>query len=151
MTPMRNRGEALRRLAAELPNDPREPEDVMRACLSVILVDTPTLEPQPKNFGSCPNCGKPESSPRTPYCSEECRLTAAFVRQFRAATANGSIFERDKQIRLGQALWSLQGGGYPLRQMLIPEKTLAQVLTRSGGVCYVCGGPASEVDHVGSG
>src|SRR5688572_24042696 len=32
---------------------------------------------------TCPNCGNPDRSDRSPYCSDACRAQAAFVRQFR--------------------------------------------------------------------
>jgi hypothetical protein len=64
---------------------------------------------------------------------------------------DGSAFDPARQVGLGQALWHLQGGGYPLRQRLVPPKVLAKVIERDGGRCAECGEPATEVDHVGSG
>ncbi|MFI5384919.1 MAG: hypothetical protein ACHQ50_02255 [Fimbriimonadales bacterium] len=107
-----------------------------------------TIPPDPS---TCPNCGGPAKSERSPYCSRICRETAAFVRQFRSSIADGSIFDEERQMNLGQKLWSLQGGGFPRRQLMVPAKTVAKVIARDGGVCTVCGAPATEIDHVGSG
>jgi hypothetical protein len=76
---------------------------------------------------------------------------AAFVRQFRASLADGSLLDPQRQVGMGQALWHLQGGGFPLRQRLVPPKVLAKVIERHGGLCAVCGAPAIEIDHTGSG
>ena len=99
----------------------------------------------------CPNCGLPTDSDRSPYYSPFCRDQAAFIRQFRASVADGVIFDPERQIGMGQALWSLRGGGYPRRQSLVPPKVLAKVIKRDGGVCAICGAPATEIDHTGSG
>jgi len=103
------------------------------------------------NAGACPNCETPTASSRTPYCCVDCKETAAFVRQIRAAIADGSILNLERQMNFGQKWWSLQGGGYPRRQLMVPAKTIAKVIARDGGVCAICGAPATEIDHTGSG
>lgn len=100
---------------------------------------------------TCPNCGVPFVDGRTPYCSERCKEIAAFVRQFRAAVAEGSIFNPEKQAMMGQKLWAVTVGGYPMRQTLVPPKVVAKVIERDGGKCQICGAPATELDHTGSG
>lgn len=100
---------------------------------------------------TCPNCDAVVSSTRSPYCSDFCREQAAFVRQFRKSVAEESIFDVERQMGMGQALWNLQGGGFPRRQTMVPVKVLAKVIERDGGVCQVCGAPATEIDHTGSG
>lgn len=100
---------------------------------------------------TCPNCGAEVQNKRSPYCSEHCKETAAFVRQFRAAVNDGSILEPEKQAVMGQRLWAVTVGGYPLRQALVPPKVVAKVIEREGGRCQVCGAPATEIDHAGSG
>ena len=99
----------------------------------------------------CPNCGGPAASLRSPYCSDSCREEAALVRQTRSALEEGAILDRDRQIALGQKLWHILGGGYPLRQSLILPRTHAQVMARADGNCAVCGAPATAIDHTGSG
>jgi hypothetical protein len=87
----------------------------------------------------------------SPYCSTKCRDQSAFVRQFRAAFANGSIFSPEKQIVFGERLWWLLGGGLPRRESMIPESAKRQVLKRSGGKCETCGEPMATVENIGSG
>lgn len=99
----------------------------------------------------CPNCGKAVLSARSPYCSDDCRCEAAFVRQLRAAIGNGNILDRERQIFLGQAFWFVLGGGRPLRQSIAPQSALKQVFKRTDGKCEICGAPATTVDHTGSG
>ena len=100
---------------------------------------------------TCPNCGVRTGSTRTPYCSAECREIAGFVRQIRAGLADGSILDPDKQIAFGQVLWTILGGGRPLRRHLIPEKVQFQILQKAGGKCALCGAPAVVVDHIRTG
>ncbi|AIE87962.1 HNH endonuclease [Fimbriimonas ginsengisoli] len=150
--------EVLARLLPDLPTPAEavlDPEEGVRAALRGLVERSLT---GPFDFAvvledpqTCPNCGGAVSAPKSPYCSEVCRDTAAFVRQFRSSLLNGAIFERERQIGLGQALWKIQGGGYPLRQRLVTPKVLAKVIERDGGKCSVCGAPATEIDHVGSG
>lgn len=142
-----------RQLASKLPTfeAAETPEDRIRAPLTLLLDPRAPVAPLECGSGLCPNCGSPSPSPRSPYCREECRVVAAFVRQFRHAVATGTILEKDRQIALGQSLWNLLGGGYPYRQFLIPARTVAKVIERDGGRCQACGAPATEVDHTGSG
>lgn len=100
---------------------------------------------------TCPNCDAPCDLARTPYCCDECREMAAFVRQFRAAIENGTIGSEDRQAALGQKLWHLLGGGYPRRDALVSARVRAQVIQREGGRCQECGAKATTIDHSGSG
>lgn len=103
------------------------------------------------NPSTCPNCSCECASLKTPYCSPFCRDQAAFVRQFRGSVLDESVFEPERQKGLAQALWSLQGGGFPYRQTLVPAKIIAKVIERDGGVCQICGAPATQIDHTSSG
>jgi hypothetical protein len=107
-----------------------------------------TIVPDPS---TCPNCGQPGLSLKTPYDCELCKNQAAFIRQFRKSVNDGLILDPERQMGMGQALWSLQGGGFPRRQTMVPAKVLAKVIERDGGVCQICGAPATEIDHTGSG
>ncbi len=98
--------------------------------------------------GKCPNCGVGAICKRSPYCGDECRETASFVRQFRSGLSEGSIFEPDRQVAFGQNLWYMVGGGRPLRRALIPPKDWAKVLDRQGGKCATCEGIATTIDHI---
>ena len=150
--------ESIKRLAEDLPRleTSTVSEDKIRSVLREIVdrarpklgVEVEAIPEDPK---LCPNCDCPVESTRTPYCSEHCKGMAAFVRQFRNSLDNGSVFDPERQVGMGQALWRLQGGGFPHRQTLIPPKTIAKVIERDAGVCQVCGAPATEVDHTGSG
>jgi hypothetical protein len=147
----------LQRLLDQLPRTgtSEDPDEQIRAVLWPIVDRALRLDPTSSQIApdsaTCPNCGGPAASERSPYCSSQCRETAGFVRQFRAAMDSGQAFNLERQIALGQALWSLQGGGYPRRQMMIPRRVIDKVIARDQGVCSVCGGPATEVDHTGSG
>lgn len=104
--------------------------------------------PQPP---ACPNCGGVRLNLKSPYCGERCKEEAAWVRQARAALANGMLADPERQKALGQQLWRVLGGGLPARRDLIPPKTLVRILEKKGGRCEVCGEPATTVDHTGSG
>lgn len=125
-----------------------DPRDVMRASL-LPLIDAIGSAGRlgPSDRGGCANCGCSVGSTRSSYCSNACRQMAAFIRRFRAAMGDGSIRDPERQAALAQALWSLLGGGYPVRQLLIPSAAKARVIARDGGKCQVCGAPATEVDH----
>ena len=99
----------------------------------------------------CPNCDMPVASSRSPYCSEQCREMAGFVRQFRAGLVLNWIFEPEKQVALGQVLWHVRGGGRPLRREIAPPRSRTEALKRAGGICQSCGDTATTVDHIGSG
>ena len=144
----------LEQLIAELPRfeESSEPEAKIRSVLRLLLERPGTeVEPLPYDPHTCPNCGAEATSERSPYCNEHCRAEAAFVRQVRKAIAEGTIFDSERQKGIGQALWSLQGGGFPLRQTMVPKRVIEQVVAREGGVCSICGAPATQIDHTGSG
>ena len=100
---------------------------------------------------TCPNCEAACTSPRSPYCSCECREESGFVRQVRSALASGVAFDLEKQATLGQNLWRLLGGGFPRRQRLVTDKERARLFKRNEGKCETCGASATTFDHLGSG
>ncbi|MEZ0327872.1 MAG: hypothetical protein ACAH95_18405 [Fimbriimonas sp.] len=144
----------LERLAQELPaiEAREEPAQRSRAVLAFLVQPARDLQFEPQMLAedpsTCPNCGNPAASQSSPYCGDACREEAAFVRQFRRAMAERTVFDEERQAALGQVLWHLLGGGYPLRKTLVTEKTWQQLLKRDGGVCKVCGAPATTFDHV---
>lgn len=144
----------LERLGKELPpfGVPDDPDVVIRSALRPLVERALGAEGEviPEDPATCPNCGIVTRSERSPYCGAKCREMAAFVRQFRACMADGAIFDPERQQGLGQALWSVQGGGFPRRQLMIEPKTVEKVIDKHGGVCAICGAPATAVDHVGS-
>ena len=149
---------ALRRLAETLPRgfDNRDVSEQARGALGIlaceaIAASTGTGDAWVANPQTCPNCGTIATSNRTPYCSECCKQEAAFVRQVRHGLANGSIADRERQVAFGQKFWHLLGGGYPLRQSLVLERTRKKVFERTRGLCERCGAPAVAVDHISSG
>ncbi len=129
-------------------------EEELRATLRYIVI--PSLEQGDaqvqiaEDYGRCPNCSEPNSSTRSPYCSEHCRLMSAFIRQFRASLKEGSLYQAERQVGMGQALWNLQGGGFPRRQQMVTEKERLKVIAKAEGLCWKCGSPATGVDHFGS-
>ncbi len=100
---------------------------------------------------TCPNCNVCVSSIRSPYCSDECREMAAFVRQFRSAVVENKFQDPEKQAALGQKLWHVLGGGYPRRKVLVPDRVRFKVIEREGNKCQQCGAKATTIDHSGSG
>ncbi|MBA3726185.1 MAG: hypothetical protein H0W86_06955 [Armatimonadetes bacterium] len=148
------RDDAFSRLAESLPSD-GDIEAQARGVLSILLErirdggrDVAPLENSP---GTCPNCGTPTDSKRTPYCSERCKCVSAFVRRFRRSLAQGSLLEPEGQVALGQTFWHLMEGGRPLRVSIAPASAIKQVFKRTDGKCETCGAPATTVDNVGSG
>jgi len=87
-------------------------EDQARGVLHLLTESAESMraEISPADPHLCPNCDGPVDKPSSPYCSETCRDRAAFVRQFRAAVASGTILEAEKQIVFGERLWWLLGG-----------------------------------------
>ncbi|HEY3779729.1 MAG TPA: hypothetical protein VGL56_01505 [Fimbriimonadaceae bacterium] len=126
-----------------------------RATLSLFLDSAISLKNFPTPIKAdpltCPNCGIPMDSARSPYCSGRCREEAAFVRQFRTNLQDDALSVEEKQVSLGQNFWHLIGGGYPLRQSICPPSALKQLFKRTNNQCEVCGAPATTFDHTGSG
>jgi hypothetical protein len=152
----------LTRLSEALPPpralaESEDGEEQLRAALAVLVeralrgVSDFAFAQVPEDPATCPNCGVDVTSTRTPYCSEHCRETSAFIRQIRNTIKSGAIFDPVRQAAFGQSLWRIQGGGYPVRQRMVTEKSRAKIIARDGGVCSVCGAPATEVEHIGSG
>lgn len=108
-------------------------------------------EPTEAKVSECPNCGLAPSTSRSPYCSEECRCEAAFVRQTRAGLAVGTILDSGRQVAFGENAWKLLGGLYPRRQEMVLARAMSRVMKRTSGKCETCGKPATTVDHIGSG
>jgi len=143
-------------LANALPISSEDVEQQARAVLRLVL--NPILGNRTKpgevitaDATTCPNCGAPTNSTRTPYCGAECREISGFVRQMRSGLADGSISDPDRQIAFGQVLWFILGGGRPLRRHLIPDKVRAQIIQKAGGRCALCAAPAVTVDHTRTG
>lgn len=105
----------------------------------------------PVEFTLCPNCDEPVERVSSPYCSDACQSQASFVRQFRAASATGTILTPEKQLVFGERLWWLLGGGLPLRESRITPSGKRQVTKRAGGNCEFCGAPMTAVENFGSG
>jgi recombinational DNA repair protein RecR len=125
-----------------------------RAVLSLLIERTQSGEPAKRASiepATCPNCGEIVENSRSPYCSDECREMSAFVRQFRSAVADNKIQDLERQAALGQKLWHVLGGGYPRRDVLVPNKVRVKVIEREGNKCQQCGAKATTIDHSGSG
>ncbi len=156
------REDIIRQLAASLP-DQRDVfgsgdiELQARAVLQFVIKPNSTTIPMQglavnmPDALTCPNCDVKREKPRSPYCGEHCREMAGFVRQFRSGIALGWIHEPEKQVALGQVLWHVLGGGRPLRVQIAPARARETALKRENGTCQSCGGPATTVDHIGSG
>ncbi len=147
----------LTQLRAQLPDrngSALSVEGQARGVLHLLLdfAEDPTPSQSTANDWSlCPNCDVSVESLSSPYCSENCREQAAFVRQFRSGLTTGALLLPDKQIAFGQKLWWILGGGLPLRESLIPESAKRQVSRRSEGKCETCGELMATVENVGSG
>lgn len=112
------------------------------------VAETATADALPRDPNRCPNCGVQVSSEKSPYCGKDCREEAAFVRQLRTGIAEKTVLDMERSVSLGQVLWHLLGGGYPLRLSLVPKKSIAQVINRAQSKCEACGNLATTVDHV---
>jgi len=114
----------------------------------LLLLDRPPvpLSTLPSDPWKCPNCGLPVVNAKSPYCGECCKSQAAFIRQYRAGRDTG--FDEERQVAMGQSLWQILGGGYPLRRSMVPERVIQKVIARDGGLCGVCQGPATTIDHI---
>lgn len=151
--------EALLELQGRLPHFSEvgsfaDQESRARATLSWIIAEAlaaSDFKLVPTQPTTCPNCGVDMGAERSPYCSDACREEAAFVRQLRGSLAQGTVLDEERQVALGQKLWRILGGGLPLRQSLVLERTLNQVIKRYEGRCDACGAPATTIDHTGSG
>jgi hypothetical protein len=126
-----------------------------RAVLGLLIekavVGSPHGEPMVVDPNCCPNCGAWTESERSPYCGSCCREQAGFVRQLRAGITDGAALNEERQVAMGQNFWHLLGGGYPLRQSIVPPRARDQVFKRVQGKCELCGAPAISLDHTGSG
>lgn len=143
-------------LAGTLPSGQSDNVDVQARLALHLLVDpiltgVPDHSPIKPDPSTCPNCGEPCASPKSPYCSNYCREASALVRQFRSSVGNGALLGEERQIAMGEKLWKLLGGLYPRRQAMAPPRSLKTVFQRQEGKCEVCGAPATTVDNVGSG
>jgi len=144
-------------LRANLPNrnNPSLSIDDQARCVLHLLLDQvgEAEAPQisPSDPFRCPNCDTETTSLASPYCSEKCKDEASFVRQLRAALANGLILTTEKQNVFGERLWWLLEGGLPLRESRIPEAAKRQVAKRCGSKCETCGEPMTAVENIGSG
>lgn len=142
----------MERFAQSLPQNALAIDEQARRVLRFLVTEfVPDLDELPNLRAACPNCGSTLTSTRTPYCSAYCREVSAFVRQFRSGLQDGTILGEDRQVALGQKFWHLAGGGYPLRISLISEKDKLKIIAKKGGLCELCGSPATALDNVGSG
>jgi len=149
--------EALSRLSRELPpvtdGQTGDADHQARAALAYLVERASEFSPEKavaENPETCPNCGAAMAGRTSPYCGQECRDEAAFVRQFRRSLVEGSAFDKERQASLGQVFWHLIGGGYPRRQTLVTDKERKRIFARYEGRCQVCGAEATTFDHIGS-
>jgi 5-methylcytosine-specific restriction endonuclease McrA len=95
----------------------------------------------------CFNCDA-EVPARSLFCSELCRQTAKVVRYGRAVHADGRIKRADVEEALKIKVASVLGGGYPADERRLSAEQRQAVFDRDEGKCQVCGGPATEIDHI---
>lgn len=97
----------------------------------------------------CVNCDGPInlSKWRFLYCSEQCKQESGWVRYARAVCRDGRIARLDVQEALQiKKAWVLSGG-YPERERSLPQHVREAVFARDKSCCWICGGPASQIDH----
>jgi hypothetical protein len=116
------------------------------------LLETPevverSVVPDPDR---CPNCGTTTSSKQV-FCSELCNQEAALVRYVRRILCDGRIENYDVlRDGIGTNVVMVRSGGYPTRARTVPAHVRALVIARDKGICQICGGPATEIDHIAS-
>lgn len=93
----------------------------------------------------CVGCDKP--SART-YCSELCQQEATTARYLRRVLADSRVNDPDVQAGIGIRLLMLAGGGYPEEARDLAPRLRAQILERDNHICRLCGGVATQIDHI---
>lgn len=99
---------------------------------------------------TCFNCEAQIVERGYPYlfCSEFCAEEAGTVRYARGAVRDGRILDpfvaEAIKIRVGLIL----GGGYSKRDRELSPEVRATIMERDGGRCRVCGGEATQIDHI---
>jgi len=93
----------------------------------------------------CVCCDRP--SART-YCSELCQQEATTVRYLRRVLADLRVNDLDVQAGIGIRLLMLAGGGYPEEARDLAPGLRAQILERDNHICQLCGGVATQIDHI---
>lgn len=96
----------------------------------------------------CPNCDKANPNSASIFCSELCNQEAQFVRYFRARRAEGRDRDPDIKETLEIKLAVILGGGYPAKKREVSDSTRKTVIAREKGLCFLCGKPGSDVDHI---
>ena len=98
----------------------------------------------------CANCARQiiARSSLKVYCSDLCSQVASFIRYFRGANADGRLWLPDVREALGIKLAHIAAGGYSESDRRLSDEQRAAVIERDGGICQVCGEPASDIDHI---
>jgi hypothetical protein len=94
----------------------------------------------------CLNCDLTSGGPI--FCSELCSQEASLIRYVRRRLADGSVVQPDIQEAIGIKLLMLTGGGYPDKARELSKAARLAILKRDRHTCQLCGGRASEVDHM---
>lgn len=83
------------------------------------------------------------------YCSDVCHQTLKLVHYGRGVVADGRI-ERDPTIEeaLQMRIAHILAGGYHEVLRRVPPALRAQIFERDGGRCFLCGAPATQIDHI---
>jgi len=100
----------------------------------------------------CANCDEfffPEGRPG-PFCSRACKSRAGAVRAFRSAfsTYGRNSLPDDVRDALKIVMAQALSGGYDTKARYIPQATRTYVIPRDGGLCVMCGGAGTEIDHI---
>jgi 5-methylcytosine-specific restriction endonuclease McrA len=102
----------------------------------------------------CLNCDGPIDCDGQPtgelFCSTVCKQAAKAVRYVRKATAEGRADEPDIAEAIRIKIGSVVGGGYPEKQRALSAAERAFVFDRDDHRCQLCGGKATEIDHIGA-
>ena len=99
---------------------------------------------------TCFNCDSLLVELRWPYlfCSELCKEEAKTVRYVRAVNRDGRSARPDVaeavRIKIGMVL----GGGYAASERTLSKDERQAIFDRDGGLCSVCGGEGTQIDHI---
>jgi len=82
------------------------------------------------------------------YCDDRCRQVLKLVHYGRRAFRDGRIEDPLVMEAIQMRIAHILGGGYHQTARRLSPATRQAVLSRDGGLCQICGQPATDIDHI---